>query len=213
MRTKEACRSGRGGAGFTLVEILAVLAILGLLMSMAIYYFGTQTKKGYVTKTRAAIAQLEMLITSYERRFGEAPPDSLAKLKIRAENDANEGAEALYAALHHKDFPEGQSADETLLGNTDDDSTSTPYHRNGVTLLLELEDAWGNPIAYIKATSYGRQFHYVMGEDAEPADADQVITAQKSGKTQIWARPDAYQLISAGSDHKFGTDDDVTNFK
>ena len=200
-------------AGFTLIEILAVLAILGLLMSMAVFFFGKQTERAHVTKTDSTIKILEGLITSYQGKKGGPPFDSLAKLKIRSNNDANEGAEALYAALHSKDYPEGTSIAEELLGNSDNDDTPTTYHRNGVTALLEVKDSWGNPIAYIRPESYGKQFRYVMAETDDPNDMEQAVSAQKSKVTGVWANADSYQLISAGPDQKFGTDDDVKNFK
>jgi type II secretory pathway pseudopilin PulG len=198
-----------------LVEILAVLAILSLLMSLAVFAFTKYRERGNEAATRATMSELEILITKYESANGGPPPDSLAKIKppIRADNDANEGAEALYAALHHKNFPQGTSIGEEKLVNTDDDSTSTAYHRNGVTALLEVKDGWRNPIAYITAASYGKQFRYVMDDPDDPNDAEQVVSSQKSSVTGVWANADSYQLISAGSDRKFGTTDDVTNFK
>jgi len=205
--------SPAGDAGFTLVEILAVLAILSLLMTMAIYGFGKQREHARVVRTKGTMEELEMLITRYEASKGDAPPDSLAKLKIRADNDANEGAEALYAALHDKSFPQGTSIDEEKLVNSDGDSTASAYHRNGITLLFEVADGWGNPIAYLRPTSYGKQFRYVMAECDDPADSEQVVSSHKSAVTGVWANPDTFQLVSAGADRRFGTEDDVTNFK
>ncbi len=206
-------RTRRDDAGFTLVEILAVLAILSLLMGLAIYAFSRPREFALGAKTRATMTELEGAIARYQSKFGSPPPDSLAKLKIRADNDANEGAEALYAALHHKDFPEGASIRDENLGNGDDDSTATAYHRDGSTFLLEVKDGWGNPIAYITPQSYARQFRYLLPEPDDPSDPEQIVSAQKSSVTGVWANPDTFQLISAGSDKKFGTDDDVTNFK
>jgi prepilin-type N-terminal cleavage/methylation domain-containing protein len=203
---------GRGEAGFTLVEILAVLAILSLLMSLAVFSFSKYQERGRSTKTISTISSLSMLITSYQTKKGAPPPDSLQKLKIRAPNEMNEGAEALYAALHSKDYPEGANVDEDVLGNSDEDETPSAYHRDGVTRLLEVKDGWGNPIAYITPPNYGRTFGYSLPEPDDPADTDQQVTASKSGVTGVWANPDSYQLISAGSDKKFGTDDDITNF-
>lgn len=203
-------------AGFTLVEILAVLAILGLLMSLAIYAFSRQKEQGNVTATAATISELEVLITAYEGRKGGPPPDSLASpvLKIRAGNDVNDGAEALYAALHAKSYPEGTNVREASLGNTDEDDTATAYHRDaGVTSLLEVHDSWGNPIAYFTPASYGKEQRFLMGDPADPNDPEQKVTAQKSTVTGGWANADRYQLISAGPDRLFGTEDDVTNFK
>ena len=208
---RRAARGRRGG--FTLIEVLAVLAILGLLMSLAIYYFGRQKEQGYVAKTSATIAELEILITSYETKKGGPPPCTLAPLKIRADNDLNEGAEALFAALHSKSYPEGSNVREEGLANTDGDSTATLYHRDaGVSQLLEVVDGWGNPIAYFTPDSYGKEGRYLMGDPADPGDPEQRVIAQKSEKTGAWANADRFQLISAGSDRLFGTEDDVTNF-
>ena len=203
----------RSESAFTLVELLAVLAILGLLMGMAIHFFGKHREQGFVTKTKSVFAELEMKIGSYNTKKGDFPLSSLAKLKIRADNELNDGIEALFAALHSKSYPEGDNVRDDELGNSDDDSTTTAYHRDpAVTFLLEVMDGWGNPIAYITPPNYGRTFFYVLPEPDTPADSDQQVTASKSGVTGVWANPDSYQLISAGSDKKFGTDDDVTNF-
>lgn len=210
-RAVAARRRGRGG--FTLIEVLAVLAILGLLMSLAIYYFGRQKEQGYVAKTASTIAELEILITSYETKKGGPPPCTLAPQKIRADNDLNEGSEALYAALHAKSYPEGSNVREEGLANVDGDSTATLYHRDaGVTQLMEVIDGWGNPIAYFTPDSYGKEGRYLMAEPADPNDPEQRVTAQKSQKTGGWANADRFQLISAGTDGLFGTEDDVTNF-
>jgi prepilin-type N-terminal cleavage/methylation domain-containing protein len=205
-------RSARRAAGFTLVEVLAVLAILSLLMGLAIYGFGKQKERGAVVATAGTIAQLELLISTFEGRKGGPPPDTLAGAKVRADNDLNEGAEALYCGLHSKGFPEGQNLGEELLGNCDEDSTATAYHRDSaITALLEALDAWGNPIAYFTPASYGKEQRYLMGDPADPNDPEQRVTARRSEVTGGFANADRFQLISAGPDRVFGTDDDVTN--
>ena len=205
--------SRRGARGFTLVEILAVLAITGLLSGMAIAFYGRQKDRAYATQTTATMGELTQLIAVYETRKGGPPPSSLATLKIRCDNDWNEGIEALYAALHHKDFAEGRNVTERWLGNVDEDETATSFHRDGVTRLLEVLDGWGNPIAYINPADFGKPMTYRMGEVFDPSAEEQVVTAQKSAVTGVTANADSYQLISAGEDRTFGTEDDVTNFK
>jgi len=204
----------RRDRAFTLVELLAVLAILGLLMGMAIHFFGKHREQGFVTKTTAVFSELEMKIGAYNTKKGDFPPSSLAKLKIRADNELNDGAEALFAALHSKSYPEGDNVRDDLLGNTDDDSTTTAYHRDpAVTYLLEVLDGWGNPIAYFHNADYAREQRYVMADPADPNDPEQKASAQKSKVTGSYANSDTFQLISAGTDRIFGTEDDVTNFK
>lgn len=208
--SRSTAAAARRRAGFTLVEILAVLAILGLLMSMAVFFFGRQKEQGYVAKTRAVMAEIEIQVTKYSTKFGDAPPDRLADLKIRASNELNEGSEALYAALHSKTFTAGDSMRDDVICNTDDDSTPTAYHRDaGVTGLFEVMDGWGNPIAYFHPRDYGREQHYLMGDPPDPEHAEQAVAAAKSKVTGGFASPDKYQLISAGPDRLFGTEDDI----
>lgn len=209
-------RRNDADCGFTLVEILAVLAILGLVMSLAIFSFGKQTERANEVKTRTTMEEIATKITSWETRKGGPPPDSLARLKIKSDNDLNECAEALYAALHGKDYPEGTNVTDEYIKNTDDDTTPTPYHRDaGVSKLLEVVDAWDNPIAYFPASSYSetRRANIRMGDPEDPNDPDQQVSPMKSSVTGGWANADTYQLISAGTDRRFGTEDDVTNFK
>jgi prepilin-type N-terminal cleavage/methylation domain-containing protein len=208
-------RRRRESRGFTLIELLAVLAILGLLMSVAVLGLGKFKDRGYMAQTQATMQQVENSITLYTTKFGAPPPDTLAELQPPVRGDSvNENCEALYCALHSKTFAEGASFDEKYLCNTDGDSTSTQYHRDGVAFLFEFKDGWDNPIAYFVPRHYGKQFTVRMSNLPKDAtETDQVVTAQKSEKTGVWAKPDSYQLISAGPDRVFGTADDVTNFK
>lgn len=204
----------RHESGFTLVEILAVLAILALLMGLAISSFSGYKERARGAATTTTMSELAGLITSYQTKRGGPPPDTLTKLKIKADNDVNECAEALYAALHAKDYPEGSNVTDELIGNTDDDTTPTPYHRDaGVNKLLEVLDGWGNPIAYFPPTSYSetRKANMRMGDPDDPNDPDQQVEPQKSAVSGGWANADTYQLISAGADRRFGTEDDVIN--
>ncbi len=205
-------RASSPSAGFSLVEVLAVLAILGLLMSVAIMSTGRQTDRARVAETRARMAQLENLITSYELKFGDYPADTLKDLKIKSENDLNEGIEACVAALHSKDYPGGTLLSEETLGNTDEDSTSTAFHREGSSYLLEVVDSWENPIAYFHNSSYGSLGVIQLSEPEIREDPERVVESVVSEKTGIHANSDSYQLISAGPDEEFGTEDDITNF-
>ena len=200
--------------GFTLIEILAVIAILGLLMTLAIVNFSKQRERGVVAATKARIITLQNEIQKYNTSKGGPPYDKLAKINVQANNQVNEGVEALYAALQNKDFPEGSILDEMWLSNTDGDVTSTSFHRIAgfKNELFEITDDWGNPLAYFHYTGYGGKQMVQMAEAAEGEDAEQAVTPWQSKKTGTFANPDSYQIISAGTDRIFGTEDDVTNF-
>lgn len=198
--------------GFTLVEILAVLAILALLMSLGFMSYGKHTERARVAETHSTIESLANLIAAYESKKGDVPPSELKALAIRAQNDTNQGIEACVAALHHKDHPTGRLLPDSSLGNTDQDQTNTVYHRNGSPMLPEAKDAWGNPIAYFSFHSYGTPQTYLLSLPEDREVPDQVVTAAHSEVTGTWANADSFQLISAGPDELYGTEDDVTNF-
>jgi prepilin-type N-terminal cleavage/methylation domain-containing protein len=208
-------RNERGEAGFTLIEILAVIAILGLLMAIASVGYGKYRQRGNMAATRARIESLQLMIQKYDGKYGGPPYDTLARYKVQTSNAVNEGIEALYVGLHQKDFADGGTIDESLLCNTDEDTTATAYHRIAgfSNQLFEVKDAWGNPIAYFHFSNYGKKQTYRMSPDAAPdtANLDQDVSAKQSSMTGVYVNPDSYQLISAGPDFIFGTDDDVTN--
>ena len=204
----------RRNAGFTLIEILAVIAILGLLMSLAIYNFSKHRQAGEVAETRARILTLGNEMQKYSTAKGGPPFDRLAKINVQCNNQINEGVEALFASLQNKDFPDGSILDEKWLPNTDGDVTSTAFHRIAgfKNELFEIADVWGNPLAYFHYTGYGSKQMVLLAEPAEGEDPEQAVTPWQSKKTGTYANPDSCQIISAGPDRIFGTKDDVTNF-
>lgn len=199
--------------GFTLVELLAVIAIIGVLMSLAFVGFGKQGERARVAETRSIIEQVSMLISAYEAKKGDYPPADLKALKIRADNDLNLGIEACLAALHGKDHPTGALMADKYLGNTDGDITSTPFHRFDSNVLAEVVDGWGNPIAYFHFLAYD-EIHTYQLSDPESRDVPEWPVAPVTNEeTGIPYNADSFQLISAGPDEMYGTEDDVTNFK
>lgn len=200
----------RREGGFTLIELLAVLAILTLLMSLSVMVFRGGSDKARVAQTVSRMKQLETLIASYQAKRGDYPTGSLKKLKIKCDNDLNEGIEACVAALSSKDYPSGSSISDDLLGNTDHDTTSTNFHRDGSDQLVEVVDGWGNPLAYFHNEDYGKSMPYRMGETSTMPD--QFVSARRSDVTKVWAQADSYQILSAGSDGEFGTEDDVLSW-
>jgi len=201
--------------GFTLIEILAVLALLGVLMGISVAVLRGPRDQARVAATRAAMAALQNYVNAFESKFGDYPPDRLAEVNpaIKKKNNLNEGIEACVATLHSKSWPAGPSITESYLGNTDDDETTTAYHRDDSPRLLEVLDGWGNPVAYLHFRNYERSQEYQMNEEEAVHEYPvQTVEARVSDLTEVFANADSYQLISAGSDEEFGTEDDVTNF-
>ena len=72
--------------GFTLVEIMIVVIIIGILSAVAIGHFAGQTEKARWEATRLTIQSIRGAIDRYEMELGDYP-DSLEKLVI--EGDEN----------------------------------------------------------------------------------------------------------------------------
>jgi general secretion pathway protein G len=70
----------RGSAGFTLVEVLLVVAILGILAGIVVVNFGGKQKGAMIKATRASIAAIGTAVDMYEVDTGRYPPSLSALL-------------------------------------------------------------------------------------------------------------------------------------
>lgn len=78
IRKKSSCNSS---AGFTLVEILLVLVIIGILAGVVVVNFGGRSTKAMINATRSSIKAVSMAIEMYEVETGKYP-SSLQDLTV-----------------------------------------------------------------------------------------------------------------------------------
>jgi prepilin-type N-terminal cleavage/methylation domain-containing protein len=197
-------------SGFTLIELLAVLVIISILLVVLlprIAGFGDTAKK---RATQGWLTQLSAAIGEYEDRFGDYPPSQFLEKWGTAPNTTNLGAETLVLAMWSPEWT-GTSLPDDRFVNTDGDAAKKSLSKLPKAELLELRDEWGNAIAYFHRRDYGRSDAYVVLGDDE-ASEESSVTAIKNPVTGQYFRHDSFQLISAGSDGYFGTEDDVANF-
>lgn len=198
-------------AGFTLIELLAVIVILAILMAFLLTTLGGQEEAVRVNLTRTFLENVEAVVGEYEREEGDFPPSAWSSEWGAQPNATNLGAEALVVALWREEGG-GVNLSEDVLVNTDEDRASrrlTVFPRRD---LFELRDQWDNPIAYFHHRDYGRRDLYVT-EDPETGELlESTAVARRSGRTGDWANRRTFQLLSAGPDGRFGTEDDITNF-
>jgi len=64
-----------GKKGFTLIEIVMVLVIIGLLASIVVPQFTEQMDDARKTQTRANLENLRSAVAMYVRRYNENPAD------------------------------------------------------------------------------------------------------------------------------------------
>lgn len=210
MLTQRPKRASR--AGFTLIELLAVLMIISILMYFLISNLsgGINAVDEGVVKNR--MATMRAMLSQWADDKGDYPRSQFPGDLGSTPNALNIGSECLYLALCAQGAPGYGTLDKPDdLCNTDGDSLGKRPKGFETQELFELADGWGNPIAYIHHADYEKEFRYVAidGETGEVAEWS--VRAVKNAKTGRFEEPSGFQLISAGSDGKFGTDDDIVN--
>ena len=68
-------------SGFTLVELLTVIAIIALLSALILGLAGNAQKKAARSKAEAEISQLESFVTDYQMKYGQVPQGNETVLK------------------------------------------------------------------------------------------------------------------------------------
>ncbi len=98
--------------GFTLVELLVVLAIMGILISLVTAGGQAARKRGSVTKARTVVAALETAIAMYEGDMAQYPETGNDKLIAALQDDPNNVKwSGPYMEFKQEDVKEGQLMD------------------------------------------------------------------------------------------------------
>jgi len=208
-------RSSMRQAGFTLIELLAVLLIISILVSVLVVQLRDSEEAARINMARTDLGKLEAAVKSYANENGGAPPSSFGAGQEVANDGTNVGIEALVVALWSKKYEAGG-----LLNDVRDQLVNTDVDRSGKQLtdfgnrdLLEIPDPWGNPVAYIEHADYPlTNRRYLTVESETGQEIESIPLAFKNATTGQYYQPNGFQLISAGPDGRFGTDDDITTF-
>ncbi len=199
-------------AGFTMIELMAVIVILGILMAFLVPRLAGMGEVVEVRLTRSFLSTLGTAISAYEHEAGDYPPSAWQEEWGPAPNNVNLGSEALYVTLWGEDFG-GTGIEEDRLGNSDDDQSVKSLTSFAAKDLFELNDLWGNPIAYFHRRDYDRGDLYTTFAPDTGELLDCEVKARVNPLTKSPYNSRKFQLISAGPNGVFGDEDDVTNFK
>lgn len=198
-------------AGFSMIELLAVMMILAILMTFLAFRLGGLGEAAKSSVTEQFLQQVTIAIGSYEQENDDYPTSSWRAEWGATPNKSNIGGEVLCIQLWSPNYG-GSGINEDQLGNTDEDEAKQNLTTHGNKDLFELVDNWGNPIAYFHRTDYERaDSYFTIDENGEGGLS--TARARKNPKTGSFFRPREFQLISAGKDGLFDTEDDLFNFQ
>lgn len=136
----------RNRAGFTLVELMIVIVVLGVLVTVALPNFHRTKRNAKIGRTAAELRSLSTAFVAYQAQFGDFPGDSHMTLPPGMETYINpavwadgtplggtynwEGPDSYgYAALSIFGSTEDEEVFETLDGMLDDGDLSTGRFR------------------------------------------------------------------------------------
>lgn len=176
--------------GFTLVEMLVVIAIIGILASVSIPFTQSIINKGKVTETKMRMKEFETAIVNYKSEQGRLPskndpitdadidPDDqvdIAKILLNLDTSRSTG-------IVYLDMPRAKSSKNGLV-----------YDNNTLT---GIKDSWGQD--FYMRIDYGLNSNIAQTESTDEDDA--II-----GKDVI--------LISKGIDQAYNGQDDLYSWK
>ena len=201
-------------AGFSLIELLAVIIIVALLFAFLIPNLLSSKDAVNSKMTGTWLDQVSAEISAYAREKGDFPPSTFPRKLDPKPSKTNMGVESLLIALMPADgsYLAGGDYDDRL-GNTDGDDSKKPHSRFQSAEVFELCDHWDNPIVYLHRRDYDKGGTYLTFSEEMGDWIEEKVVAAINPTTGSPYRQDTFQLISAGPDGKFGTADDIGNFK
>lgn len=199
----------RRDAGFSMLEILVVVAIIGVLVGLGFTFLVPAMQTNDVEMTRTRIARLVSGIEAVHATYGQYPPTQLEQIRRRlganapvvgqAPNDRNEGSESAWRVMAHTNPALAGAVQLDSLGNTDRDAIDGRP-------LSEMRDAWGHPLVYVEARDYHSAARYTNG-----AGRVDLVRAWRTERGQ-YAMPRSFQVFSVGPNGAPGTADDIKHW-
>lgn len=183
---------------------MVVIVIVGVLMGALLVSGGELFRDAKSKETRVRLDTLATMIAEYRQIMGVYPTDRLPSGVNNGPMNAQ--AEALFVELF-SDAYSGQRPSQEWLVNSDADTVARSLTILPSRELFEIGDAWENPILYFESLHYDTPAQVMAGLDLDYLE--QTAAAAKSEKTGAYLQPSGFQLISAGLDGEFGTDDDI----
>ena len=226
--------------GFTLIEMLAVIVIIGILATMISAAAFAALRRAKVTAIAVEISQLDLGLNAYKERLGEYPPDftvaedvprHIAKAFPDYTGAMVPSGDASTAILYWLGGPDGNGFSANPLDPFDNNPSrigpffefdpgrirDSRYYPPGVP--FGSSSGGFAPYVYFRANRGGGYDGHTGWQNARPC---------RDTRSGGWANPYSFQIRSSGMDGRFGsgrdfptgedygqdksTYDDITNF-
>lgn len=196
---------------FSLIELLVVVAIIGILAAIIVPNVRIQLERAKITKTKALIGSLETAVTLYEDALKKYPPSyNPQKLYIALTQEAKSPIE-LAAEDVRLAIPGDEDTGNFWINplNPRDTRRQNILQQAGVPqseMLAQVEeniivDAWGNPIYFISSDIYnpGRRTDFRSGKKTFNEDAPCAYEILDGERARPY-KPNSFQIMSFGPD-------------
>lgn len=191
------------------MELMIVLVIIGILAGAFAAIGGNVFGESQDKQTKSRLNALSVMIENYRSLEGEYPDDRLPQGLTT--NRHNEHSEALVLALFDPEYTGERPSQEWLVNTDADEATRAPAMFDSREL-FEIGDIWGNPIVYFESLHYDDKRGAVVQAGLDFVE-EQDLKPGRNERTGSYAEPNGFQLVSAGSDGLFGTDDDIFSYR
>jgi prepilin-type N-terminal cleavage/methylation domain-containing protein len=210
----------RPARGFTLVEILVVIAIIATLVGLVATMIPAAIKKKQVLRTQTLVTGIAAALESLQldnEQYGKYPPSRTRDMKfgksfvgkeIGMPNEVNCGIESVFFLLNNPTIQCPQvTSDEELIGNADDDAYRNARGNASDAFAREYLDAWGQPLAYFHSNDYKDPKGL---EELQTTDMRKIQVRPKKMSVKAgggFLGPNSYQIFSVGPDGEQDADD------
>lgn len=143
---------GHRSSGFTLIEILIVMSIIGVLAGMVLIAMGSIQKQAKDEATKALVERLNLYIADYYRKKGTLPEDGL-DTAVEIKGKVLKGSAALYHQLTSDVFERTFIAGEMQEDKREPVAKFEKADLRDEEGIVYIIDGHGEPIHYDNLTS------------------------------------------------------------